>query len=467
MTTMPSVLMSLEMELTDTGAAADLSLSARTREEGRRMLFLLSSLVRASRLYASDNDALVPPAEELAEIVSGLVDDLGVARLMLVDGQVYVNDLRVRVRSAQQAVVDQFRAELDRHQIGGFSFHQRLGAGALRQLAGALARTARGPRPDLALRASLDLPGVEALGQLHLGLQSDDPLREQTLAELRASVEAIANDTVSRLAAGFVPNPLPLRRAVLVLLDKGGARPEQAALAPFAGQPGASERHLVSVCELSLMLGSALGLDKSALSELGVAALVHDVGCLITHDQSRHPAAGARVLLRQRSFSQAKVRRLIAVLEHAREDLDGERPPSLFARILHLAEHYDLLTTPRGAEPAACSPATALARMWAARGRSYDATLLALFVRSLGLYPPGTVLELTDGSVAVVIRVPAGHWDAPVVRTIRASNGSPAPDQWERDLSDAPRKTAVRAIVEPAAYGEGTARTCRVLLRRQ
>ena len=418
--------------------------------------------MRASRLYDLENDALRGPSNELAEVLDGLVDRLGVVHVVLVEGQAYVNDVRVRVRALEQETVDQLAAELGRHEVGGLSFHQRLPAGALKQLAHAVSQAAEAPAPRSALRQRLaGLGNVGISGRWRFRLREEERTSSRSQAELAWRVVEAVREALGRLSVGWTPNPLPLRRVVISVIDAmaGAGGDSRAALAPFAGRPGSSERHLIAVCELSLLLGRAIGLPDATLSDLGVAALLHDVGYLVTGDGERHALEGVRVLLRQRGFSEAKVSRLCCTLEHHPQERAAGRPadvPGLFARILHVADEYDLLVAPRLRGTPPISPATALARMWARRGSRYDETLLALFARQLGRYPPGTPLELGDGSLAVAIRPPRdrAHWDRPVVRVIRPAAGASAETaQQELDLS-LRGDLEIRRVVEPGGEDE-------------
>ncbi len=441
-------------------------LTGRIREEGHRLVFLLSGLVRASRLYGLDNDALVAPAAELAEVLGGLVEQLGVVQIALVEDQVYVNDVRLRVRPLEQPVVEQLSAELGRHDVGGVSFHQQLEPAGLKRLARALSSPAEPPQPLAALQARLaELGDLELSGRWHCRVADEDDARgEKGHSELLAQTEQALHDAIGRLDAGWMPSMLRIRRVVIDLVEGLRAHPERAALAPFGGPSRGSDRHLVSVCQLSLMLGRALGLSEAKLSDLGLAALLHDAGYLASRDPVRHGVAGARLLLRQRGWSEAKVHRLLAVAEHTEDSDDPGRRgprPCLFARILHLAEHYDLLVAPR-ASSTALSPSRALAQMWSGRGRRYDAALLALFTRELGLHPPGTVLELGDRSWAVVVRAHGDRdgWAHPVVRTVRSAGGVILSDGSERDLRDPRTRSEVRGVIEPALLEPPLAAAC-------
>jgi hypothetical protein len=232
---------------------------------------------------------------------------------------------------------------------------------------------------------------------------------------------------------------------------------------------GASERHLLSVCQLSVMLGHALGLSKASLSDLGVAAMYHDVGYLRATTRESHALAGARLLVRQRGFSEAKVRRLLTVLEHHAPYLDmnnDDHSPFLFARILRVAEDYDLLVAARPGQASPMPPSQALATLWAGRGESYDAILLALLARTLGFYPPGTLLELSDGRWAVTV---SGGRDrerfaSPVVRVVREADGTPSLVGQSLDLYEQRDELEARRVLEPAEVTPEIGAACRAAL---
>ena len=106
-----------------------------------------------------------------------------------------------------------------------------------------------------------------------------------------------------------------------------------------------------------------------------------------------------------------------------------------FARILRIVDDYDVLVAPRPGAPQ-LPPATAQAAMWAARGTIYDSDLLALFAQMMGLYPPGSLLELSDGRWVVSV---SGGRDAerfawPLARLVRDKDGRPRDGAEEMDL---------------------------------
>jgi hypothetical protein len=181
--------------------------------------------------------------------------------------------------------------------------------------------------------------------------------------------------------------------------------------------------HAVEVAMVALLLGRAASMPSGLLQDLGIAGLVHDVGYLAPSvgeglaALGRHPLEGARVLLRQRGFSEAKLRRLRGVLEHHRDHADPSGPPSVAGAALRLAEDYANVIRLYGAK---VTRADALGAMVKAGGRLYHPVLVQLLVNALGRHPPGTLVELTDGALARVASPARGQdlWDRPLLKRL-------------------------------------------------
>jgi len=472
MTTLDLIQQRLEGALRSASGADDRELAARLRDEGHRLVLLMNGLVRATRLYSLDNQALEAPAQELTEVLSGLLESLGVVHVVFVEDQAYVNDVRLRLRPSEQPAVDQLVADLGRHDVGGLSFHQSLDPQQWKRVAHALGTPSEGPGPASALLERLqDVGDIDVSGRCRFRMSDEDRPGTKRHDEVLERAKSVLAEALGGLAGGRMPNPLPLRRVVIDLVESLTARPDRAATAPFAGASplGAGERHLLSVCQLSIMLGHALGLSKAVLSDLGVAAIYHDVGYLRAQTRESHALTGVRLLVRQRGFSEAKVRRLLTVLEHHAAYLDmsnHDHSPFLFARILRVAEDYDLLVAARPGQGAPMPPSQALATMWAGRGASYDPMLLALFAQALGQNPPGTLLELSDGRWAVAV---GGGRDrerfaSPVVRVVREADGAPSVAGQSLDLYEQRAELEVRRVVEPAEVTPEISAASRVAL---
>lgn len=189
---------------------------------------------------------------------------------------------------------------------------------------------------------------------------------------------------------------------------------------------GVGERnalHPVNVMVLSLLLGKACGATEDQLNELGMAALLHDLGKvrLPTHFTQRSPSMSAADLARYQSHVELSVgfaRRmdvpqgvLTAIAQH-HEMVDGSGFPmrlsgeklSQSARILALVNRYDNLCNPVHSTEA-LTPHEALAVIFAQLSKHFDPKALNVFIRMMGVYPPGTIVQLVNEQYAMVVSV--------------------------------------------------------------
>ena len=292
-------------------AGEDRVLAAVVREEGERLVKLLNGVLAMARLHAPDNHAFDQPMRDLEGALGRLVALLGAVHLLAVEDQVYVNDIRIRLEGSEAA--QDLGGRLRRHNVGGVSFHAPLGEAQLRLLVGAVAASPDPDRPRPALQAALGAQGldsVELVGIHRFRVSGEkEPAQVRDARAVAASAGSLVDEAQENLAAGRMPNPLPLRRVVIEILEAGvGA--DALWDDPDGATPYAA--HTVRVCQLALLLGRALGLPEGALQDLGVAAMFHDVGYAAREGATardgrteggypppfaRHSTAGARLLL--------------------------------------------------------------------------------------------------------------------------------------------------------------------------
>ena len=178
--------------------------------------------------------------------------------------------------------------------------------------------------------------------------------------------------------------------------------------------------HALNVSVVSLLLGRLCGLAENDLQDLGVGALSHDIGKLDLPQRVQRLAAdfNSAELARYREHVAHGVLQgkhmglspgaLLVIAQH-HELCDGSGFPlghdanriSVAARVVALVNRYDNLCHPvRHAQ--AMTPHEALQRLFTQGQRQYDATLMSSFVRMMGVYPPGSVVQLTDDRYALV-----------------------------------------------------------------
>ena len=410
----------------------DRELAQEVRERGEQLATLLYGLLRMSRFYGADNKAFDGPAGELASCVGRLADLLGPVTLVCVQDQVYVNDVRVRF-GEKTGKPGELGAELSKNNVGGVTFHARPTDEAVRALIAALSLSPEPESPRAALMRFLDQHGVKDLdlGGINRFPKVGERSGKESSAQETHEVFERAGETVGQMwrnaAAGHLTNALALRRMVTEILALGPEDDE--VWRKLEGAPP-HVAHAMRVNLVALTLGQAAGLPESVLQDLGVAAVLHDVGYAADSDATgelshldAHPFQGARVLALRRGFHEAKIRRVLAALHHHRDFDDARGRPSLFGRILRIAEDYDNYSRPEGG---GLSPAEALAAMVPYGGTRYDPALLQLLINRFGRFPPGTLLELQDGRIVETTSLVSATstFVAPRARVVQLPDGT-------------------------------------------
>lgn len=226
----------------------------------------------------------------------------------------------------------------------------------------------------------------------------------ESLAARRPLVPAEAEDAVEEVIDSVVRNP-----GALLCLSKLHKYDRYALT------------HSANVCGLAVLFGMFLGLTRERLLDLGLAGLLHDAGMVLVPQEvysrrgslSRdemelvraHPAHGRRLLTEAGGFPQAVLR---AVAEH-HEQYNGLGYPqglrgdqiSQAGRMLALCDVFDAMTSDRSYMKAV-APSKALAIMYGMRGQNFVPGEADLFIKCLGIYPPGSLVRLNSGDLAVV-----------------------------------------------------------------
>ncbi|MFY1017390.1 HD-GYP domain-containing protein [Ectopseudomonas khazarica] len=179
--------------------------------------------------------------------------------------------------------------------------------------------------------------------------------------------------------------------------------------------------HALNVTVLALLLGRQLGLDSEACHSLGLGALLHDIGKLevpskvllkpepLTRPEQQllqmHTDFGLR--MGQKLMLDDEVLRIIH--EH-HEHCDGSGYPrglreagiGRLSRLVAITNHFDGLCNPLDPRQA-LSPHEALVQMFKQQREHFDEVALKAFVRVMGIYPPGSLVQLEDERYALVL----------------------------------------------------------------
>jgi putative nucleotidyltransferase with HDIG domain len=231
-----------------------------------------------------------------------------------------------------------------------------------------------------------------------------------------------------------------------------------------------STAHAMNVAVVSMLLGRMLGMPPAEVAEMGTGALMHDVGKLDLPERlwqadeqlgsaeramyAGHVEQGLRHARRMGLGSMAT-----QVIGQHHEFADGSGFPSklqgdsiaLSARVVSLVNQFDKLCNPPSLS-AASTPHEAIASLFAHHRRKYDATVLNVFIRMMGVYPAGSVVQLTDDRFGLVVSVSAARPLKPVILTFDPK--VPSDEALHLDLQRVPNlgiRRSLRAAQLPSA----------------
>ncbi|UXH79577.1 HD-GYP domain-containing protein [Roseateles amylovorans] len=229
--------------------------------------------------------------------------------------------------------------------------------------------------------------------------------------------------------------------------------------------------HSVAVCALMVSLSRQMGLDEASTREAGLAGLLHDVGKMampmdvlnkpgaLTDEEFAimrgHPTRGYEMLLEGTSVPESA----LDVALHHHEKMDGTGYPAklagegitLLSRMGAVCDVYDAITSNRPYKNA-WDPASSLARMAQWKGH-FDPLVFQAFVKSVGIYPVGTLVKLQSGRLAVVLDQNTSVLTSPRVRVFYSTKSQmPIPTQV-LDLSSPSAGDRIIGREDPATWG--------------
>ena len=268
-----------------------------------------------------------------------------------------------------------------------------------------------------------------------------------------------AKTLVSDLAKNIITNPM-----ALIWLTQLKNRDEYTSI------------HSLNVCILALFFGRSLGMNTQQLNELGLGALLHDIGKLrvpleilnkperLTDEEyevmKRHTVLGYDLLKNKDELN----RNSLEVIKNHHERVDGHGYPDglqsfsidIYSRIVKIVDVYDAVTSNRIYHQE-ITPYHALNCIYSDRNGAFDEKLVQAFMKHMGIYPVGCVIELSTGEVGVVTSINEHRHLTPTLLLVLDSKKQPLEQHKYINLArecwpDETKRPRIERVVDPEDY---------------
>jgi len=233
-----------------------------------------------------------------------------------------------------------------------------------------------------------------------------------------------------------------------------------------------TSQHSLNVCILSIVIGRHLGMSIKELEDLGLCGLLHDMGKIkipleilnkegnLSPDEfeimKQHSILGRDILISARNVPPSTVD--VAYSHH--EKLDGSGYPrgikaegiTQNTRIVTIADTYDAITSERVYQTAR-PHLQALNILTKARGSHFDTHLVISFIACIGVYPPGSIVEFSNGEVGIVFEVTPTTKTKPKVLLVLDANKAPRKESVLDLSKSANSNYIIKEVLKQKAHG--------------
>lgn len=213
--------------------------------------------------------------------------------------------------------------------------------------------------------------------------------------------------------------------------------------------------HSVNVAIIAVSFAHYLKFPKDKLISLGKGALIHDIGkakipvdiinkpgALTDYEFrliQKHPSLGEQICLKEQMLTQSEIN----IITQHHEAYDGSGYPyhingkqiDRFAAMVSIADFYDALTTERSYKKA-FHPHDAIRLIYNQTGKKFDPRLVNHFIKTIGIYPVGSIVRLNSGKVAVVIAFNQDNILKPIIKIALDADNKPSLNKEIISLSE-------------------------------
>lgn len=464
------------------------------RPAGRAFLLAMYTALRSLKLYPIENATAQKSLDDLQAAAQAILVPLGEIELRLSGDFLFVNGTRLRLELDNYASFSNLLDILTSVHVGEMRVLPEIERREWQVLIGLLLAVSARSRGEDDVDQLVELRDRLAAAQVtHVDVLPPQE-SEEKLAEAEQAREvakrtyshgvAVTKDLINSVRMGRTTSVAKVKRAVQSIVDQVlNNETSLLGLTTIRDYDEYTFAHSVNVCILSVAIGKKIGLTRLQLYDLGLAALLHDVGKAripleVLNKTSgldeaewqlmqTHPWLGVLTLFSMRGYGEMPYRQIVVAHEHhMKRDLTGypksirPREQGIYSRIVSVADGYDAATTRRSYQTVPIQPDQVLREMWENPRRGYDRVLVKALINLIGIYPVGTCVILDTLEVGIVASVNPNpeFLNRPIVRLCLEADGAligPAGREVnlaESDGNGGFRRSIVK-VTDPDRYG--------------
>lgn len=397
------------------------------QKTGVDLLIRFHIVDKIAKIYDTNNDAFQEQGKLLFESLAAMLEEKDEASFRVRHGALLLNGVRLKFGVGTYGIFKSVLEELRTRDVEALTFLPGLGLDELFRFMSLFAKREKKDEAVYAqLVADLDAAGVEHVELEKISAEEVAPgLHKNTARMFFLSIvhlkESFARD--QRKEPIKINTTRRLMQSIYnhIVEDEGFVH----GLTNIKNHDEYTLNHSVNVCLLATALGRRLGLSRSEIVDLGMAAFFHDLGKTETPldilnkpgrltDAERavmekHPFHGAEKLVLLKEFQRLPLRAIhVALQHHIKEDLSGypryfkKDDVNLFSKIVKVVDVFDAITTKRVYRTTDFTRAEAMSLMLEQSGTEFNPVILKAFVNMMGVFPIGSLVALTSGEVGIV-----------------------------------------------------------------
>ena len=390
----------------------------------RRWLVHFDALSNQLKIHADTNRAVEMALAELERDHQALLGSDAAVVCVFAEGHTFINGVWVRTTGRAWDSAQSLTSALGMRNARGVRFEARAGRAGLLEMTRKLREYAAQKEPSDVRSEDTGVPGVQLLLK-----------PEEETTKDRAGLRRAAQDVFKEALLALDRQAAPVmsiyqrrrqRALILKLVQMAEETPEDLLVLTTVRDATLPQvAHNLMVAILAISAGRLMDFRRRDLIRLGVCALNHNVGEALLPDGllaaerklkpeerahlEQHPLLGFQHLVGEYGFEIPIIERALASAEHhlafdgrAGYPLIGHEPPHVFSRIIAIADVFNGLSSERP-HRASFPPDQSMKLVTRASGKRLDPQLVRLFLRMVGRYPPGSLVELDTGEYGVVI----------------------------------------------------------------